>query len=191
VPIKICFVVPCSIKVFSIYSTMNFDMLSRFYIVVCLSIGLVIPAYADTAVAVLEFELKDLTLSPRVQEERERAASIKPMLEKVLRAKGGYELISIDSDSQQDANQATGYLFDHHDLVASLGQQFGAEFVVLGRVHKASHLFVYFLVHLVDVKSKQLVGDYVVEVKGPQKKLTIKGVESLVEKIHKTLKPPQ
>lgn len=157
--------------------------------IICLFILLSIPAYADTRVAILDFELKDLTLSPRVQEEKERAASIKPMLQEVLKAKGGFELINIDSDVQDDANQGTGYLFDHHDVVAELGQQFGADFVVMGRVHKASHLFVYFLVHLVEVKTQQLVGDYVVEVKGPQKKLTIKGVESLVEKINKTLKP--
>ncbi len=170
---------------------MNNALQPWFYQVICLYLLLSIPAYADTRVAILEFELKDLTLSPRVQEENERAASIKPMLEEVLEAKGGYELINIDSDVQNDANQGTGYLFDHHDVVAELGQQFGADFVVIGRVHKASHLFVYFLVHLVNVEKKRLVGDYVVEVKGPQKKLTIKGVESLVEKLNKTLKPPQ
>ncbi|MGH8498809.1 MAG: DUF2380 domain-containing protein [Methylococcales bacterium] len=147
-----------------------------------------IPAYAGTRVAILEFELKDLTLSPRIQEEKERAASIKPMLQEVLKAKGDYELINIDSDVQRGANRGTGYLFDHHDVVAELGQQFGADFVVMGRVHKASHLFVYFLVHLVDVKTQRLAGDYVVEVKGPRKRLTIKGVESLVEQINKTLK---
>ncbi len=157
------------------------------YQVICLTVLLSVPVYADTRVAILEFELKDLTLVPRVQQEKERLALIKPMLQETLKAKGGYELIDIDSDAQQDANQGTGYLFDHHDVVAQLGQQFGADFVVMGRVHKASHLFVYFLVHLIDVKTQQLVGNYVVEVKGPQKKLTIKGVERLAEKIDKTV----
>lgn len=170
---------------------MNIVLQRWAYQVICLYLLLSIPAYADTRVAILEFELKDLTLTPRIQDEKERAASIKPMLQKVLEAKGGYELININSNTQLEADQGTGYLFDHHDVVAELGQQFGADFVVMGRVHKASHLFVYFLVHLVDVKTKRLVGDYVVEVKGPQKKLTIKGVESLVEKINKTLRPLQ
>ncbi len=156
--------------------------------IVCLMMLLSTPVYADKNVAVLEFELLDLTLAPRIQQEKERAASIKPMLQEVLKAKGGYELINIDSAAQRYANQAVGYLFDHHDVVAELGEQFAAEYVVMGRVHKASHLFVYFLVHLVDVNTKRLVGNYAVEIKGPQKKLTIKGVESVVEKIHKTLK---
>ncbi len=144
--------------------------------------------YATTRIAILEFELLDLTLAPRIQEEKERAASIKPMLEKILEAKDGYQLININSKAQHKANQGVGYLFDHHDVVAKLGQQFGAEFIVMGRVHKASHLFVYFLVQLVNVKTQRLVGNYVVEIKGPQKKLTIKGVERVAEKINKTLK---
>lgn len=170
---------------------MNIVLQRRPYQIICLYILLSIPAYADTRVAILEFELKDLTLYPRIQEEKERAASIKPMLQETLKAKGGYEVIDINSEAQYEANKGTGYLFDHHDVVAELGQQFGADFVLMGRVHKASHLFVYFLVHLVDVKTQRLVGNYIVEVKGPQKKLTIKGVESLVEQINKTLKPPQ
>ena len=158
------------------------------HLIIYLSILLSVPVHADTRVAILEFELKDLTLAPRIEEEKERVASIKPMLQEHLRAKGGYDLININSDAQEKANEGTGYLFDHHDVVAELGEQFGADFVLMGRVHKASHLFVYFLAHLVDVKTQRLVGNYTVEVKGPQKKLTLKGIESLAKKINKTLK---
>jgi hypothetical protein len=165
-------------------------IISRWWIyqIICLWILLSGSVYATTRIAILEFELLDLTLAPRIQEEKERAASIKPMLEKILEAKDGYQLININSKAQHKANQGVGYLFDHHDVVAKLGQQFGAEFIVMGRVHKASHLFVYFLVQLVNVKTQRLVGNYVVEIKGPQKKLTIKGVERVAEKINKTLK---
>ena len=165
-------------------------IISRWWInqIFCLWILLSGSVYATTRIAILEFELLDLTLAPRIQEEKERAASIKPMLQELLAAKGGYELINITAEAQQYANQGVGYLFDHHDVVAKLGQQVGADFVVMGRVHKASHLFVYFLVQLVNVKTQRLVGNYAVEIKGPQKKLTIKGVESVVEKLNKTLK---
>lgn len=146
------------------------------------------PVFADTRIAILDFEVKDLTLYPRIKEEKERAASMKPMLQDILKSKGGYELININSGAQYEANKGTGYLFDHHDVVAELGQQFGADFVLMGRVHKASHLFVYFMAHLVDVKTQQLIGNYVVEVKGPQKKLTIKGLESLAEQIDSTVR---
>ncbi len=163
----------------------------NFYILAILaSLIFTFPAHSDTRIAILDFEVKDLTLYPRIKEEKERAASMKPMLQKILKAKGAYELININSDAQYEANKGTGYLFDHHDVVAELGQQFGADFVLMGRVHKASHLFVYFMAHLVDVKTQQLIGNYVVEVKGPQKKLTIKGLESLAEQIDRTFKHP-
>jgi len=45
------------------------------------------------------------------------------------------------------------------------------------------------MAHLVDVKNEQLVGDYLSEVKGGDKKLTLKGVESLTVKIDHTLNP--
>ena len=142
-----------------------------------------LPVAADTKIAILDFEVKDLTLYPKVEEEQERAASIKPMLQEILNGKGGYIIVDIDSQTQEQADKGTGYLFDHHDVVAELGQQAGADLVLVGRVHKASFLFAYFLAHLVDVKSQKLVGDYVVEVKGSQKKFTTKGLEVLAEQI--------
>jgi hypothetical protein len=165
-------------------------IISRWWVcqIICIWVLLSGSAYAATGIAILEFELLDLTLAPRIQEEKARAASIKPMLEKILEAEGEYKLININSNAQHTANQGVGYLFAHHDEVAKLGQQFGADFVVMGRVHKASHLFVYFLVQLVNVKTQRLVGNYAVEIKGPQKKLTIKGVEHVAEKVNKTLK---
>lgn len=145
-------------------------------------------AFAEPRIAILDFELKDLTPSPRSEDAKVRAASIKPMLQETLKTKGGYRLIPIDPEAQEEADKGFGYLFDHQDVVAELGQQFGADFVLMGRVHRATHLFVYFMARLVDVRTQQLIGNYVVEVKGTQKKLTLKGVESLVEKIDKTLR---
>ncbi len=165
----------------------------RFFrqILVCAFISFIFftsqPVFADLRIAVLDFELKDLTLNPRTEEELERTGSIKAMLEKTLAAKGGYELIEISKDSQTEADAATGYLYDHFDVAADLGKRFHADYILVGRVHKASFLFVYFMIHMVDTHSQQLVGNFISEVKGPQKKLTIKGVESLVEKIDKTL----
>jgi len=145
-------------------------------------------AVADTKIAILDFELNDLTLDPRRPDELERTASIKSLLQETLNRKGGYDLIEIDSDAREKADAGVGYLFDHHDAAGALGKKFGAEWVLVGRVHKASFLFVYFLAHLVDAHTQKLVADYIVEVKGPQRKLTIKGVESLAEKIDKTIK---
>lgn len=141
---------------------------------------------AQPRIAVLDFELKDLTLKPGVPQEIERTASVKPMLEEELQ-KSGYEIVTIPMDVQLQATSGVGYLFDHHDIAAQLGQKFNADYVIVGRLHKPSFLFVYLMAHLVDVKQQRLVADYLSEVKGGEKKLTRKGVESLVVKVNDTL----
>jgi hypothetical protein len=143
---------------------------------------------ADVPVLILDFELNDLTLDPGSAQEQERVASLRPLLAETLAAKGGYRIVDTESERQARADRSFGYLFDHHDAAAELGRSAGADWVVVGRVHKASFLFVYFMAHLIDTKTDQLAGDFIVEVKGPQKRLTIRGVESLAEKIDATLR---
>ncbi len=147
------------------------------------------PLAADTRIAVLEFHLKDVTLTAHSQQELERTASIKPLLQGALEKAGDYEMVGVNADVQTDYDPGFGYLFNHHDVAADLGEKYGAEYVVVGRVHKPSALFAYLMAHLVDVKTKTLIGDYIVEVKGPQKKITEKGVATLAEKIHQTIHP--
>ena len=142
--------------------------------------------FADTKIAILDFELKDLTLAPRIPAEIKRTASIKPLLETELK-RADYVIIKIDPESQKSANGGIGYLFDHHDVAAKLGQQFGADYILVGRLHKPSFLFAYFMGHLVRVSDGKLIGNYISEAKGPNKKLTIKTVESLAVKIDRTL----
>ena len=98
-------------------------------------------------------------------------------------------MVPIDRDAQTEYARGFGYLFSHHDVAADLGEKYAAEYVLVGRVHKPSALFAYLMAHLVDVRTRTLVGDYVVEVKGPQKKITEKGVATLAKQIHKTIHP--
>ncbi|WKJ91559.1 DUF2380 domain-containing protein [Methylomonas montana] len=137
---------------------------------------------AQTRIAVLDFELKDLTLAPGVPEELMRTASIKPLLEKELKS-AGYTIVEVASQTQQAANSGVGYLFDHADAAAQLGKQVDADYVLVGRLHKPSFLFAYLMGHLVRVADAKLIGDYISESKGPNAKLTIKAVESLAGKI--------
>ena len=141
---------------------------------------------AETRIAVLDFELKDVTLAPRIPAEISRTASIKPMLENELK-KSGYEVVSIPDDAQQQATAGVGYLFDHADVAAQLGANYDADYVIVGRLHKPSFLFFYLMTHLVDVKKEALAGEYLYEVKGGEKKLVAQGVEGITEKITKTL----
>jgi len=140
-------------------------------------------------IAILDFELNDLAgITPTPQDELERTASIAPLVRDALSKKGGYEIVSIDSQEQMKANSGFGYLFDHPDEAAKLGHRFGADWVAVGRIHKPSFLFAYLKVHLVNVNSERWVGDYVVEVKGVAKQVTERGAARLAEQIDQTLK---
>jgi hypothetical protein len=142
-------------------------------------------------IAVLDFELNDLTLDPNNPDEVARTASIKPELERTLAAQYGYQIVPIDLKAQASADRSVGYLFDHPDADAELARSAGARWIAVGRVHKASFLFVYLKVHLVDASSGAPVADLIVEVKGPQKKLTIRGVENLAGQIAEAIDHPK
>lgn len=137
---------------------------------------------AGTAIAVLDFELKDLTLDPNNPEEQERTASIRSMLQELL-ASPRHRIVAIDPAAQRAADKGTGYLFDHADVAATLGRAAGADWVIAGRVHKASFLFVYLMAHVVNARTGEQAAALVVEVKGPQKALTRRGVEKLAQQI--------
>lgn len=140
------------------------------------------PSQAETRIAVLDFELNDLTMKPRIPEEIARTASIKPLLERELQS-AGYPIISVAAEKQQQASSGFGYLFDHDEVAAELGKNAGADYVLVGRLHKPSFLFAYLMGHLVRVKDGRLMGNYISESKGGDKKLTRKAVESLTVKI--------
>jgi len=141
---------------------------------------------AATSIAILDFELNDLTLKPRTAAEINRTASLKPLLEKELKS-AGYRIISIDLATQDQANSGFGYLFDHDDVASKLGRTAGADYVLVGRLHKPSFLFAYIMGHLIRTKDGQLIGNYISETKGGDEKLTLKGIESIADKIDKDL----
>jgi hypothetical protein len=148
----------------------------------CIALWLVAPVQAGTSIAVLDFELRDLTLDPGIPKEIERTASIKKMLTGELE-RAGYRMVDIDLKAQHQANAGIGYLFDHADVAAVLGKAADAEYVLVGRLHKPSFLFAYLMGHLVRTRDGQVIGNYIVETKGGDKKLTLKAVESLTVKI--------
>ena len=139
--------------------------------------------------AILNFELKDLTLVPGTEAELARTASIAPLLRNELGEKFGYQIISIAADVQEEADLAVGYLFDHADVAADLCRQHGADWITVGRLHKPSFLFAYLKTHLINCNTKKPAGNYTLEVKGDAKKLTQKGVAKLAIKINATVNP--
>jgi hypothetical protein len=145
-------------------------------------------ASAETkSLTVLDFELIDLTLLPDTPEEIERTASVAPMLRKELTERNELRVVDVGSLAQTQADRGVGYLFQHDGVAADLASRHGAEYIAVGRVHKPSFLFVYLMVHLVDVADKARIGDFVVEVKGQTPRALQGGVERLAEKISGTL----
>jgi len=144
---------------------------------------LMTPCWAAPRIAVLDFELKDLTLLPDSPEEIERTASIRPFLENALSETAEVHIVEIDSAALSTANVGFGYLFEHADVAAELGKQHGADWVVVGRLHKPTHLFAYLMVHLVDAGTGTLAENFIVEVKGQQHIVNKKGAERLAKKI--------
>ncbi|MCX7103422.1 MAG: DUF2380 domain-containing protein [Methylobacter sp.] len=141
---------------------------------------------AETRIALLDFELRDLTLAPGIPSELQRTAGIKPMLETELK-RAGYSIIPVDTKAYLIANGGVGYLFDHNDSAAELGKNAGADYILVGRLHKPSFLFAYLMGHLIRTRDGQVLGNYISETKGSDKKLTLKAVESITVKIDNDL----
>jgi hypothetical protein len=171
---------------------MKISKLSRAWLLVAALMGLNTgpsAAAAGTRIAVLDFELNDLAgVIPTPQEELERTASLAPLLRDALSKKEGYMLIPIGKDEQTKANAGHGYLYDHPDEAAKLGNRFGADLVVVGLIHKPSFLFAYVKVRLVNAKSQKPLGERTVEVKGSAKKITERGIMNLADQIDDTVK---
>jgi len=142
---------------------------------------------AAERIAVLNYELKDLTLVPGTEAELARTDSIAPLLRNELEKTHGYQIILIASQIQNEADVAVGYLFDHADVAADLCKVHGADWITVGRLHKPTFLFAYIKAHLINCNSKKLVGNYTIEVKGAGKDLTAKGVAKLAIEIDQTI----
>lgn len=138
---------------------------------------------AKPRIAILNFELNDITSLPNIIQEQQRTASIQPLLEQALLLTGSFEVIEISTHAETAANAGFGYLFSHPDLAAKLGEQFGADWVVVGQHSKPSFLYSYLVADLVEVKSQRWVSRFDVELKGTHAKVTQHGVAALADKI--------
>lgn len=139
-------------------------------------------ASADPRIAVLDFTLKDLTVTPTSKEEWSRSAALAPMLREALAAKG-YAVVHIDATAQTQADAGFAYLYDHPDEAAKLAKRYGAEIVAVGLLHKPSFLFAYLKLRLIDTRRLQLLGEFIVEIKGSAAKVTERGIAQLAKQI--------
>ncbi|CZF83578.1 hypothetical protein GMA8713_02722 [Grimontia marina] len=137
-----------------------------------------------SSIAVLDFELADLTQVDDNSEEVKRTASLAPMLRKALTDEHEHTALTVPTDIYQNTNQGFGYLFEHTDAAAQLGHSVGADWVVITRLHKPSFLFSYLIVQVVNVKTQLAYPELVVEIKGQQNEMNERGIKKMAEKIH-------
>lgn len=157
--------------------------------VIALTMGLLLlsNAGATQRIAVLNFELNDITSLPNTPQEQLRTASMQPLLEQAISQSGDFEIIHIKTEDQIAANSSFGYLFRFNDFAAKLGEQYGADWIVVSQHSKPSFLYSYLIAHVINVKTQTLAARYDVELKGNHEKVTQRGVRSLANKIHALL----
>lgn len=144
-------------------------------------------ASAATRFIVLDFELNDITSLPNTPTERQRTASMAPLLTTALSQIDDFEIVPVETDMQKAANSSFGYLFRFHDLAAQLGRQLGADWIIVSQHSKPSFLFSYLWVYLIDVKKQKAIARYDIELKGNHEKVTHRGIASLTRKIQTTV----
>jgi len=157
------------------------------FLALIFSVLLTNAANAATRIAVLDFELNDITSLPNTQPEQQRTASMAPLLTKALSQIDGYEIVPVDAGIQKAANSSFGYLFRFHEVAAQLGRQLGADLIIVSQHSKPSFLFSYLWVYLIDVKKQTTIARYDIELKGNHEKVTQRGIASLTRKIQATV----
>ncbi len=145
--------------------------------------------WAATTVAVLDFELNDLSLLPGRASERQRTETLGPLLRDALTNTGSYTIVPVSAQRQHDANAGFGYLSTHPDAAAQLGREVGADWVVVGRLQKSNDLFAYLFAELINVHTERRLGEFSTEIKGPivNHRLTERGVQRLAAQLHQGL----
>ena len=136
---------------------------------------------------VLDFELNDLTLNPDVSAEEKRVSSLRPLLSSKLLVEHDHKIMELAQQLRDAEVKGKGYLFDRPQVGAKMGAAAGADWVISGRLHKASFLFVYLKAQLIEVASGSVKADFVVEIKGWEPRLTEKGVDALALQIDESL----
>ena len=164
---------------------MKLIKLSALLLIVITSLN--IAAEAKTRIAVLNFELYDITSLPNTPAELQRTASIAPLLSGTLSQIVDYEIVPIDANIQKSANASFGYLFHFHEVAAQLGRQHNVDWIVVSQHSKPSFLFSYLWVYLIDVNKQAAIARYDIELKGNHEKVTRRGIAALTRKIQSTI----
>ena len=173
----------------------NFIMRNISLSYLLLSLSVVNPIWADSNIAVPDFELLDLTLKlsdpKKVAEidaqEQKKVELIETLLRDGITNTASYTLIPISNEARNEADKGVGYLFDCSSCSAELGRNHDADYILIGRLHKPSYLFSYIIVRVIDTQTDKLIEEFRIEVKGKPSKSIPGAIDNLLIKINETI----
>ncbi|MGF1706576.1 DUF2380 domain-containing protein [Enterovibrio baiacu] len=150
------------------------------------------------SVVELDFELKDMTVpaassstntsqAPDNHAEIARTASLAPLLRQTLHDRFHTVIITVPTSRYLSENHSVGYLFDRPQNAANLGSSVNAEWIIVSRLHKPSHLFAYLISRLIHVPSGQQKSEIIIEIKGQQATINQRGINKLAAKINEQI----
>lgn len=143
--------------------------------------------FAAERIAVVDFELNDITSLPNTPAERQRTATMAPLLSEAIARFGGYEVVPVNAAVLKSVNAGLGYLFRFDDLAAELGRRMGADWIIIGQHSKPSYLYSYLMAHLVEVNTTSLNASFDIELKGNHETVTRRGIDRLANKIRESI----
>ncbi len=143
--------------------------------------------YSAERIAILDFELNDITSLPNTPAELQRTASMAPLLIEQLSKIDTYQIVSVDVRTQRSANAGFGYLFRHHDEAVNLGQNLDADWIIVSQHSKPSFLYSHLMVQLLQVRTGKLAAEYEIELKGNHTKVTERSIRRLGTEIVHTI----
>lgn len=143
---------------------------------------------AHTSLAVLDFELHDLTSSLQLEELQIRADSLRPMLALALEKAHGLHIGPSPDDAGIDRIEP---VFDRPADEARLGRELNVDWLVSCRLQKNQKPAVYLRAQLINVSRMHIAADLVVEVRGDEEADHRQGINSLASQIADTLRSMQ
>jgi hypothetical protein len=147
--------------------------------------------FADSKVAVLDMELLNLTMALKdpeknaeiAEKDQRNVALTEELVREGFSKRDHYQLVKISDEAHAEADESVGFLFDRPEAAASLGQEHGADYIVVGRYHKPTYLFSYIMLRVVDVASGELVEEFKTEVKGRPQETIPRKIENVMVEI--------
>lgn len=157
------------------------------FMVCLLTAGLMNTAMAADGpkVAVIAFELNDMTGIPNAQEELQRVDLLSTKFNENLKSKG-INIVPAGSKVKEEIERhSPTYLYDNIETAIDLNKDSGADFLLIGVAFKPTYLFVYPRLIMVDVKQKKVVMSKVSQLESSwsDQNTTIRTAEKLAQMV--------